>query len=166
MTHLARLGAVLVLLTLGAGCTVAKISGRGSVPLMLNTPPQKVKVIRHFVAQKMVTFDYTGAFDVSEVLADKLEKTEADAITNLTVTIKSTFSSFLVNMVTLGLANAKVMAVEGDLVSIEGGASSLLETHEVVASAGPLERLPLDEIDSHTSLARLPEGFALVRRGP
>ena len=81
--------AVLVLASLTLGCTVAKISGRGSVPLMLNTPPERVKVIGHFKVQKMVSYDYTNTFDVSEVLTEKLEQADADAITNLTVTIKS-----------------------------------------------------------------------------
>ena len=36
-----KLLALLVLTGLTAGCTVAKISGRGSIPLMLNTHPRK-----------------------------------------------------------------------------------------------------------------------------
>ena len=164
MPDLKRLLAILVLLSLAGGCTVVKISGRGSVPLMLNTPPERVKLIKSFVAQKMITFDYTGAFDVSEVLSEELQQSGADAITNLTVTIKSTFGSAMVNLVTIGLANAKVLAVQGDLVKIEGGTSSLLDAHEVVAISDQIDELPLEKADSYTSLLRLDDGFALVNR--
>ena len=165
MPDLKRLLAILVLLSLAGGCTVVKISGRGSVPLMLNTPPERVKLIKSFVAQKMITFDYTGAFDVSEVLSEELQQSsDADAITNLTVTIKSTFGSAMVNLVTIGLANAKVLAVQGDLVKIEGGTSSLLDAHEVVAISDQIDELPLEKADSYTSLLRLDDGFALVNR--
>ena len=164
MPDLKRLLAILVLLSLAGGCTVAKISGRGSVPLMLNTPPERVKLIKSFVAQKMITFDYTAAFDVSEVLSEELQQSGADAITNLTVTIKSTFGSTMVNLVTIGLANARVFAVQGDLVKIEGGTSSLLEYHDVVAVSDQIDELPLEKADSYTSLLRLDDGFALVNR--
>ena len=164
MPNLNRSLALLVLLGLTGGCTVAKISGRGSIPLMLNTPPERVKVIEHFTLSKMITFDYTNTFDVSEILAEKLQQGNADAITNLTITVKSNVGSFMVNLFTLGLAQAKVFAVRGDLVRIEGGASSLLDAYEVIAIADHVKQLPLlEKADSRTSLLRLDEGFALVQ---
>ena len=71
----------------------------------------------------MVTFDYTNTFDVSHLLIEKIQGANADAITNITITIKSDVKSFMVNLITLGIAQAKVFSVEGDLVSIEGGTS-------------------------------------------
>ena len=146
------------------GCTIAKISGRGSIPLMLNAPPQRVKVIEHFKEDKMLVFDYTSSFDVSNILAKKLQQTEADAITNLVISVKGTVSSFLVNVVTLGIASAKVFSVEGDLVKIEGGMSSLLDRFEVVDTSDTIDKLDLgNTVAQRTALVRLNEGFALVR---
>lgn len=133
---------------------------------MLNTPSERVKLIRSFTAQKMITFDYTGAFDVSEVLTDELQQTGADAITNHTITIKSNFQSGMINLLTIGLANARVFAVQGDLVDVEGDTSSLLDAHEVIAISGQIDELPLRKADSHTSLLRLDEGFTLVKSTP
>ena len=131
--------ALLFMAVMVSGCTVAKISGRGSMPMMLNTPPQRVEVIEHFTESKMVTFDYTGAFDVSDVLADKMQQSDGDAITNLVIEIKSDFGTFMVNLITLGLANAKLFSVEGDLVKIEGGISGLLGSYEVVTTFDSLD---------------------------
>lgn len=50
-----------------SGCTIAKISGRGAQPLLLNNPQKKVEVLQRVNVSKMRVFDYTGAFDVSEV---------------------------------------------------------------------------------------------------
>ena len=147
-----------------SGCTIAKISGRGSIPLMLNAPPQRVKVIEHFKEDKMLVFDYTSSFDVSNILAKKLQQTEADAITNLVVSVKGTVPSFLINVVTLGIASAKVFSVEGDLVKIEGGMSNLLDRFEVVDASDTIDKLDLrSTIAQRTSLVRYEGGFALVR---
>lgn len=147
-----------------SGCTIAKISGRGSIPLMLNNPSQRVEVIEHFKESKMLVFDYTNSFDVSAILAERLQKSDADAITNLVVSVKGTVPSFLINVVTLTLANAKVFSVEGDLVKIEGGMSSLLDRFEVIDTSDTINKLDLGStVSQHTALIRLNEGFALVR---
>ena len=155
---------VVALLTIVNGCTIAKISGRGSIPLMLNNPPQRVKVIEHFKADKMFLFDYTSSFDVSAILAKKLQQGNADAVTNLVVSVKNTAPSFLLNVVTFGLASAKVFSVEGDLVKIEGGMSGLLDHYEVIATSDTIDELNLESaITQRTSLVRLDDGFALVQ---
>jgi len=56
----------------------------------------------------MIVFDYTSSFDVSEILAKQFEATKADAIVNVVVSLKVDVLSYLLNVVTLGLANAKV----------------------------------------------------------
>ncbi len=157
--------ALFLMAAMVSGCTIAKISGRGSIPMMLNTPPQRVEVIEHFTESKMILFDYTSAFDVSELLAKKLQQSDGDAITNLVVNVKSDFASFMVNVFTLGIANAKIFSVEGDLVRIEGGASGLLGYHEEIAAFDNLDQLHLESaVAQHSSLVRLDEGFALVRQ--
>lgn len=154
---------IVLLLAIVSGCTIAKISGRGSIPMMFNTPSQRVKVIEHFKESKMLVFDYTSSFDVSSVLAEKLQQSEADAIANIVVSIKSTVPSFFVNLITLTFAQAKVFSVEGDLVKIEGGMSSLLDHYKIVATSDTIDKLDLEStIAQRTSLVRLNDGFALV----
>jgi hypothetical protein len=102
-----------------SGCTIAKISGRGQLPLMLNNPPQKTTLVEHFSISKRRNFDYTGAFDVAEILGNELKNHPgADAVTNVTVTIGSDFGSFLIDLFTLLFANSSIFTVEGDLVKL------------------------------------------------
>ena len=165
INEVGTLVSLVLLMAMVSSCTMAKISGRGSIPLMLNNPTERVEVIERLDESKMIKFDYTSAFDVSEVLAEKLQQSDADAVTNLVITIKSTFASFLLNAVTLGIANAKVYSVEGELVKIKGDVSSLLESYEVVATFDDLDQFNLENIPArYTSLVRLNEGFALVRQ--
>jgi len=110
-----------------SACTIAKISGRGPIPIVLNNLPTKVKVISHFKENKIIAFDYTSSFDLSEVIADKLSKTKADAAINVVVKIETDPATFLVNLITLGIANARRIEVEGDLVKIEGNLSSITQ---------------------------------------
>ena len=118
-----------------SSCTIAKISGKGSMPLLLNNPAEKVKVVSHFKESKMITFDYTSSFDVYEIIADRLANSDADMAINLTITIKSDVGTFFVNLFTLGLANARTVQVEGDFVKKMGGMGALLKGHEVLGVA-------------------------------
>ena len=124
-----------------SGCTIAKISGKGSMPLLLNNPPEKVKVVSHFSESKMITFDYTSSFDVYEIIADRLANSNADMAINLTITIKSDVGTFFVNLFTLGLANARTVQVEGDFVKRVGGMGALLKGHEVLGVAQSAKEL-------------------------
>ena len=47
--------------------------------MMLNNPTQRVELIEHFSTSKQIMFDYTGAFDVSQVLATVIQGKNADA---------------------------------------------------------------------------------------
>ena len=115
------LPAVLLLIVLGLtqGCTLAKISGRGAIPIMLNTPQQRVQLVRSVEVKKMRAFDYTASFDVSEVLGDVIAMTDADAIINIAITVRTTPLDWLVNFITLGLANSRTMYVTGDVVRVK-----------------------------------------------
>ena len=168
-SHLKKLGLLLLIaaLPLATGCTLAKISGRGSIPLFLNNPPVRVDVVSHFSESKTVTFDYTSSFDVSEVIAAKLSQSDADAVTNLVVTVKSNFKSFLINVVTLGLAWARIVEVEGDLVKAPNGLGAL-PADRILARFDSLDQLP-QHLNQHVgsgnampTLMRLDGGFALV----
>lgn len=128
-------------LTVGA-CTVVKLSGRGVVPILLNNPRAKVDVIKHIRDSKLVVFDYTGAFDASEILSKHFEETKADAIINVTFAIKSDVVSFFLNLITLGIANARVMEVEGDLIKAPQGLGLLnIRGIETLASAETIQEL-------------------------
>lgn len=124
MRALLRLTSSLLLIGLAAGCTTVKISGRGTTPLLLNNPAERVELVEHFRVAKRITFDYTGAFDVSDVLTELLQGRQADAVANLTVSLKSDVGDFFINLFTLGLANSRTLQVEGDLVrrAAAGGA--------------------------------------------
>ena len=138
-----RASLLLPLLLLGvAGCTMAKISGRGAKPLMLNAPGVRMDVLAHISVSKGVYFDYTGAFDVSEVIAERLIGSEADALVNTVITIKATLPNFAVNVITFGIANARTFQISGDLVKFPEGLSSLEAAgYERIASAENAEEL-------------------------
>jgi len=161
---------VLVSVLTFAGCTTYKISGRGAVPIFLNNPPAKVEVIQHVNQSKMITFDYTGAFDVSEVLTNLFQQTKADAIINVTISVKSDFGTFFVNLITLGIANAHIMQVEGDLVKAPQGLGYLpIPGSQIVAEAPTLEQLKMKISDTNelvsdvaTMITRTTAGYALV----
>lgn len=155
--------------TFGA-CTIAKLSGRGVVPILLNNPPAKVVVIKHIRDSKMVVFDYTGAFDASEILSKHFEETKADAIVNVTFTIKGDVGSFFLNLITLGLANARVMEIEGDLIKAPQGLGLLdIPGSETIAIAETIQELIAKVSDSALlnsapqMIVRSESGFKFVR---
>lgn len=110
------LPALLLGLVLLTGCTTAKISGRGAKPLYLNNPDTRVEVIDRIDKKKLVLFDYTNTFDVSKVIAEELVRNDADAVANVAVEVGSDVGTALINFLTLGLANAQTVKVEGDLI--------------------------------------------------
>jgi len=151
-------------------CTIAKLSGRGVVPILLNNPRAKVEVIKHIRDSKMVVFDYTGAFDASEILSKHFEETKADAIVNVVFVIKTDAGAFFLNLITLGLANARVMEVEGDLIKAPQGLGLLnIPGSETIASANTLHEL-LSKLSASVSSTSAPQmivrtenGFTLLR---
>jgi len=150
-------------------CTIAKFSGRGAIPILLNNPPAKVEVIKHIKESKVIAFDYTSSFDVSEILAKQFEATKADAIVNVTVSLKVNVLSYLLNVVTLGLANAKVFEVEGDLVKAPRGLGLLYnQSSENIIYAETIQEL-MKKVSASDLLSASPKmiiktenGFALI----
>ena len=121
--HLLLATAVVAALVV-SGCTVAKISGKGVTPVMVNNPNQKVDLIKHFNVSKGITFDWTSSFDASEIVADVIQETGADAIVNVSFKVQQTPGDFFINLFTLGIANAMHLIVEGDAVKTPNGLSA------------------------------------------
>lgn len=57
-------------------CTIAKVSGKGAVPLLLNQPTEKMQFMEHVTIKKNRNFDYTNTFDVAELLSKEIEQKE------------------------------------------------------------------------------------------
>ena len=134
---------VLIALML-SGCTGAKISGSGSAPIIMNQPQGEVDVIERVTETKRKTFDFTGAVDISEVIGQKLADSNADAIINTRIVIKSTPADFFINLFTLGIANSYTVEVTGELVNAPQGLSSLIETGTVLGRSASLSNLRID----------------------
>lgn len=100
-----------------SGCTIAKISGAGSRPIVLNNLPGEYEVLRSFEIDELVVFDYTNTYEldrfVSKVLASH---PDADAAVNVKMDLRSSPGSFFINLFTLGLASAKQVVVRGDVI--------------------------------------------------
>lgn len=110
-------GLIIALVMLGAqSCTVAKVSGKGAVPLLLNQPAEQMQLVEHVRIVKNSNFDWTSSFDVSEVIAATVAAKQPDAVINTTVTIKSGADNFFINLFTLGLANSRKVVIEADLM--------------------------------------------------
>lgn len=120
---------------------MAKIGGRGSSPLLLNNPPAQVKVVEHFKERKLVMFDRTRSFDVSEVIAERIANANGDAVTNITIHVKSGVDTFFINLFTLGFAGAIIFQVEGDIVQTPNGLSSALESTPKLVVDGSLKEM-------------------------
>jgi len=146
------------------GCTTAKISGKGAIPLLLNQPPTKVQVVQQVKLSKMVAFDYTSAFDVSEVLSEYLIGTEADAIMNLYITVRVEPLDWLINLFTLGLAQAKHFQLTGQVIKAPEGLGSIeIPDSKTLASSSNLADLVLlmsegtDVDGSSNMIVRIPQ---------
>ena len=112
---------ILIITVLACGlfmqsCTIAKISGRGAAPVLLNQPSEQMQLVEHITIKKNSNFDYTSSFDVSEVIAKKVAEKQPDAVINTTVTIKTSVDNFFINLFTLGLAQSRKIVVDADLM--------------------------------------------------
>ncbi len=116
MRSLQLIAGLLGVLVLG-GCTVAKLSGSGPRPLLLNNPADgKFEIVRHFVVDRGSTFDFTNTAEIDALVASVIQETKADAVVNLRITVKQEVSDFFLNLITCGLANSRTWYVEGDAI--------------------------------------------------
>ena len=121
------LSIILLSVILLTGCSGQKFVGRGSLPLLLNNPPTKVEVIRHFTETKFRCFNYSNIYDVSDILSEFIANNPgADAITNIQVEIYPTFGSVILDIFTLGFAAAVEVGVTGDFVRLPKGFGDLI----------------------------------------
>lgn len=155
-------------IVLTSGCTLARIYGRGATPVMLNNPPQTVEVIKHFEVSKGITFDFTSAFDASEMLAVVLQETRCDAIINVGLEVKTTVGDFFLNLITLGIAQAKHLTVVGDAIRFPDGNNLASENLETLAESDNLESLTSmlmlmsEEEQSKHIIVKFDNGYRLV----
>jgi hypothetical protein len=117
--------ALVVLAAFMQSCTIAKVGGRGAVPLILNQPAQQMELVEHVTIKKNKVFDYTNSFDVSELLAKEIAAKKPDAAINVHVTIKSSIDTYFINLFTFGLANATKVVVEADFMKEKKSATSM-----------------------------------------
>jgi hypothetical protein len=97
-------------------CTLAKIGGRGAVPIILNQPYEKMKLVEHVTIKKNTFFDFSNSFDISYVIAEKVVERQPDAIINTSITIETGIDNFFFNLFTLGLANSSKIVIDADFV--------------------------------------------------
>lgn len=99
------------------GCTTCKILARGNKPLMLNQPDKPYDVIAHFSKTTGIMFDYTGAPDISKAIQEGMAgNMDADAVANIFIAVKTSVGDWVLNLFTLGIANAYTLEVEGDVI--------------------------------------------------
>lgn len=99
-----------------SSCTIAKIGGRGAVPIMLNQPSQNMDLAEHVTIKKNCNFDWTNTYDVSEYLSKEVAAKKPDAVANTTVVIKTGIDNYFINLFTLGFAQSKKVIIEADFM--------------------------------------------------
>jgi hypothetical protein len=97
-------------------CTVAKIGGKGPVPIMLNQPAEKMELMEHISVKKNINFDYTGYTDVANLLSGVVSEKKPDAVINTTISFKAGIDNYFLNLFTLGLAQSRKVMIEADFV--------------------------------------------------
>ncbi len=99
-----------------SSCTIAKIGGRGAVPISLNQPAQSMDLAEHVTLKKNCNFDWTNTYDVSEYLSKEVAAKRPDAVANTTIVIKTGIDNYFINLFTLGLAQSKKVVIEADFM--------------------------------------------------
>jgi hypothetical protein len=115
MRYQETLAACLVLLLtlffLGA-CTHAKIyATTGNKVSFTETDPAGGE---SFKVMKRITFDYTAALDVQEVLREHYGS--GNEFQNVTVKLKTEVDDYFINLITFGTAKSKTFEITGDKV--------------------------------------------------
>lgn len=97
-------------------CTLARVSGRGAVPLLFNQPDKKMELIKHISINVNRNFDYTNAYDISEIIAKEIGDSKPDAVINVAIVIRTGVDNFFLNLITLGIAQSRKIYIEADLM--------------------------------------------------
>lgn len=114
-----RHAALVLALAVLPGCTFAKIEGSGGKPLVLNQLGT-ASAFRPFEVSEVVAFDWTGSIEVDDILRRSPEvalgRPEASHVQNVRVEIGADVQTFFINLFTIGLANARVVTIRGEIV--------------------------------------------------
>jgi hypothetical protein len=104
------------MLFLLTSCTILRVQGNSPKPAAIGALKGDYELVAHFEKDVQVAFDWTMSPDVTAVLNEQLQMTDADAVMNMVIKMKSTPVDFFYNLFTLGLARSYTISVEGDLI--------------------------------------------------
>jgi hypothetical protein len=111
MRNAALLAMAFVCIGLLSGCTLARIYAASGNQVAFT---QQGGGGEQFKVQKRFIFDYSGGFDIQEVLRERYGS--GHEFQNVTVKLKYGGLDVLLNVVTLALANSRTVEVSGDMV--------------------------------------------------
>lgn len=95
-----------------SGCTMARIyATSGNTVAMTEL---KASAGEAFRIEERRTFDFTSAVDVQELLRERFGS--GRQFQNVSVKVKTDAADFLLNFVTLGLAQSKTFEISGDKI--------------------------------------------------
>lgn len=102
------------LVTMGmlSGCTMARIYSTSGNDVSLTDNANKSG--EAFKIEKRITFDYTGAIDVQEVLRERFGS--GHEFENVSVKLKADVPDFFLNLITIGIAQSKTFEISGDKI--------------------------------------------------
>jgi hypothetical protein len=94
------------------GCTIVRIySTSGNEVALTDSKGQSGEA---FKLEHRISFDYTSSVDVQEVLRERYGS--GQKFENVSVKVKVKPEDFLINLVTLGIAQSKTFEITGDKV--------------------------------------------------
>ncbi len=112
MRNAALLAMAFVWIGLSSGCTVARIYATSGNQVAFTQ--QGAGGGEQFKVHKRFVFDYSGGFDIQEVLRERYGS--GHEFQNVTVKLKYSGLDVLLNVLTLALANSRTVEVSGDMV--------------------------------------------------
>jgi hypothetical protein len=94
------------------GCTIARIYSTSGNEVSLTDSARPSG--EPFKIEHRISFDYTGAVDVQEVLRERYGS--GQKFENVSVKLKVKPEDFLMNLITFGIAQSKTFEISGDKV--------------------------------------------------
>ena len=102
----------LLIAALASSCTMARIySTSGNTVALTTIKPGRAE---SFTITERRIFDYTNALDVQELLRKKFGS--GVMVQNVTVKVQQDPADFLLNLVTIGIAQSRTFEISGDLI--------------------------------------------------
>lgn len=97
-------------------CVIAKFGSQSATPMLLNHPNGEMILVKHVKVKKHKAFSYGTFYDPATVLKGKMKELHPDVIINTSITVKRNIANSLLNYITLGIANSKMVIVECDFM--------------------------------------------------